>query len=110
MNFEKLYFYWDETSANLIAMLVIGLLLGLAVFMVLDSAQDTPGTDLNLSELREHSRDNITCVPPYRHSDCYPAKNKTNNTFTDQECENGSKTYANQSSYLNDSDGVYCKL
>jgi len=76
---EKIYALIDELPVyQLFSMLVIGFIVGLSVFMVLDSAEKTPGTDLDLSELNQEYRDNASCVPPYRDKACYPPENHSN--------------------------------
>ena len=116
MNLEKAYFYWDETKANLIVMAVTGILLGTAVFLLLDSADATPDTDINLSVLNQEYKENATCIPPYRDKACYPPENNTEQdnltpiTDINELCKNGTVVQGNESDLVNDSDGVYCRL
>lgn len=77
---EKFYQLYDDYSVEkLVLVLFIGVSLGFAVFTVLDAAEKTPETELDLSELNQEYRDNATCIPPYRDSACYAPENSSEN-------------------------------
>jgi len=77
---EKFYQLYDDYSVEkLILVLFIGVSLGFAVFTVLDAAEKTPETELDLSELNQEYRENATCVPPYRDKACYAPENTSEN-------------------------------
>jgi len=79
MNVDEILSDRNELIANLATMFVIGVLVGTSVFMVLDSADKTPETDIDLSQLNQEYRDNATCIPPYRDKACYPVQNGSEN-------------------------------
>jgi len=85
------YKLFDSFSAGqLLAVAMSTILLGIGIFLVLDSAEKTPG--VNVSELVNDSDENETkvCVPPYRDQACYPVENGSVNASLSSYHENQS--------------------
>jgi len=91
---QKLFYkLFDSFSVGqLLAIAMSTILLGIGIFLVLDSAEETPG--LNVTELVNDSDENETkvCVPPYRDRACYPVENGSVNSSLSSYHENQSIT------------------
>ncbi len=89
---QKLFYrLFDNFSAGqLLAIAMSTFLLGIGIFLVLDSAEETPG--VNVAELVNDSDENDSrvCVPPYRDKACYPVKNGSVNSSLSSYHENQS--------------------
>jgi len=87
------YKLFDSFSVGqLLAIAMSTFLVGIGIFLVLDSAEETPG--LNVTELVNDSDENETkvCVPPYRDRACYPVENGSVNASLSSYHENQSNT------------------
>jgi len=87
------YKLFDSFSAGqLLAVAMSTFLLGIGIFLVLDSAEETPGVDV--ADLVNDSDENESkiCVPPYRDQDCYPVENGSVNSSLSSYHENQSNT------------------
>jgi len=87
------YKLFDSFSVGqLLAIAMSTILLGIGIFLILDSAKETPG--VNVAELVNDSGENETkvCVPPYRDKACYPVENGSVNASLSSIHENQSKT------------------
>jgi len=85
------YKLFDSFSAGqLLAVAMSTILLGIGIFLVLDSAEKTPGVDV--AEVVNDSDENVSkvCVPPYRHKACYPVENGSVNASLSSIHENQS--------------------
>jgi len=83
------YKLFDSFSVGqLLAIAISTILLGIGIFLVLDSAEKTPG--VNVTELVNDSDENESkvCVPPYRHKACYPVENGSVNASLSSYHEN----------------------
>jgi len=91
---QKLFYkLFDSFSAGqLLAIAMSTILLGIGIFLVLDSAEETPG--LNVTELVNDSDENESkvCVPPYRDQACYPVENGSVDSSLSSQHENQSDT------------------
>lgn len=87
------YKLFDSFSAGqLLAVAMSTFLLGIGIFLVLDSAEETPG--INVTELVNDSdmNESKVCVPPYRDNACYPVENGSVNSSLSTMQENQSNT------------------
>jgi len=89
---QKLFYkLFDSFSVGqLLAVAMSTILVGIGIFLVLDSAEETPG--VNVTELVNDSDQNETkvCVPPYRDRACYPVENGSVNASLSTYHENQS--------------------
>jgi len=87
------YKLFDNFSVGqLLAVAMSTFLVSIGVFILLDSAEETPGVDV--AELVNNSDENETkvCVPPYRKEACYPVENGSVNASLSSYHENQSNT------------------
>jgi len=91
---QKLFYrLFDNFSVGqLLAVAMSTFLVGIGIFLVLDSAEETPGVDV--AELVDDSDENEckVCVPPYRDRACYPVENGSVNSSLSSYHENQSNT------------------
>jgi len=92
---KAFYKLFDSFSAaQLLAIAMSTILLGIGIFLVLDSAEETPGTNLNFPVENDSKQDNNTLE-----------------FEINQTCENGTIVYGNETDLVdNNPNGVYCKL
>jgi len=117
---DKLDRFADKFSVEKILVISISFAaLSAAVFILLDSAEKTPGID---SEFLQGSEEveNLTCQPPYTRQACYPEVNETsiyagqndtvNVSQAEKICQSNNGTIQTRQSNQSNASYVYCVM
>lgn len=90
---KTFYKLFDKFSAAKLLMIAMStFLVGIGIFLVLDSAEETPGVDVAEIVNDSQEEESKVCVPPYRDRACYPVENGSVNSSLSSYHENKSNT------------------